>query len=429
MTDAPHPSTLIEALLKERIGLDAASVGRGTIERAVEERRQAMGADDPATYWNLLHAVPDELQALIESVVVPETWFFRHREALLALARFAAQRVFGAGEPMLRILSLPCSTGEEPYSIAMALLDAGIPGDRFRIDAIDISARALERARAAVYGDNAFRSQPLDFRDRYFMSVTGTQATYQLLPKVRNQVRLLCGNLVDPDLLRHEAPYHFAFCRNLMIYFDPATQCEAIRTLRRLTRPDGMIFVGPAEASLLTREGLAGAGVPLGFAFHAQPASPSSHASAAHTVMPPQPMIARARSAATAPAKHAARAPDVAASNPSAQPASAPSRDAALAAIAAMADRGELDRALAACQLFLTEHGTSADGWCLLGVLHDASGRATEAHAAYRKAVYLDPGHEEALYHLAALLDSAGDAAGAHRLRERAQRHARMSHG
>jgi chemotaxis protein methyltransferase WspC len=62
-------------------------------------------------------------------------------------------------------------------------------------------------------------------------------------------------------------------------------------------------------------------------------------------------------------------------------------------------------------------------------VLHDASGRATEAHAAYRKAVYLDPGHEEALYHLAALLDSGGDAAGAHRLRERAQRHARMSHG
>ncbi|GMG93180.1 putative biofilm formation methyltransferase WspC [Cupriavidus sp. TKC] len=420
---------MIEALLKERIGLDAASVGRGTIARAVEERRQALGADDPAAYWNLLHAVPDELQALIESVVVPETWFFRHREALLALARFAAQRVFGAGEPMLRILSLPCSTGEEPYSIAMALLDAGIPGNRFRVDAIDISARALERARAAVYGDNAFRGQPLDFRDRYFMPVTGTPATYQLLPKVHNQVRLLYGNLIDPDLLRHEAPYHFAFCRNLMIYLDPATQCEAIRTLRRLTRPDGMIFVGPAEASLLTREGLAGAGVPLAFAFHAQPAaSPSSHAPAAQMVLPPQPVITRARSAATTPARHAAPVSDVATSSPSAQPTPAPSLEAALAAMAAMADRGELDRALAACQQFLAEHGTSADGWCLLGVLHDASGRATEAHAAYRKAVYLDPGHEEALYHLAALLDSGGDTAGAHRLRERAQRHARMSH-
>jgi chemotaxis protein methyltransferase WspC len=79
---------------------------------------------------------------------------------------------------VLRILSLPCSTGEEPYSIAMALLDAGIPGDRFRVDAIDISARALERARAAVYGDNAFRGQPLDFRDRYF--TPSARRPYQL---------------------------------------------------------------------------------------------------------------------------------------------------------------------------------------------------------------------------------------------------------
>ena len=100
-----------------------------------------------------------------------------------------------------------------------------------------------------------------------------------------------------------------------------------------------------------------------------------------------------------------------------------------LAASSAMADRGELDAATAACQQYLTSHGSSPDGWCLLGVLHDAAGRIADAHAAYRKAVYLDPGHEEALYHLAALLDSEGDASGAHRLRERAQRHARLSHG
>ena len=126
MTDHPHPTTPIEALLKERIGLDAASVGPAVIARAVEERRVAVGALDPAEYWNMLHAVPDELQALIEAVVVPETWFFRHREALLALGRFAAQRLFGEGKRQLRILSVPCSTGEEPYSIAMALLDAGV---------------------------------------------------------------------------------------------------------------------------------------------------------------------------------------------------------------------------------------------------------------------------------------------------------------
>jgi chemotaxis protein methyltransferase WspC len=435
MTDAPHPTTAIEALLKERIGLDAASVGAGVIARAVDDRRQVLGANDPATYWNLLHAVPDELQALIEAVVVPETWFFRHREALLALARFAGQQVFGNAEPTLRILSLPCSTGEEPYSIAMALLDAGIPPHRFHVDAIDVSARALERARAGVYGDNAFRGQPLDFRERYFMPLPGGQTAYRLHEKVRSQVRLLTGNLIDPSLLQDAAPYHFVFCRNLLIYFDPDTQCRAIETLRRLTRPDGMIFVGPAEASLLTREGMASAAVPLAFAFHAQPvrapAAPATPAAPNFGDSPPVTGEAGTRLAASAPTRQV---------RPQATPPHAPrltettgavvtqNEDTTLAAIAAMADRGELDRASAACQQYLTTHGTSADGWCLQGVLHDASGRTADAHAAYRKAVYLDPGHEEALYHLAALLDSAGDAAGAHRLRERAQRHARMSH-
>lgn len=149
MTDHPHPTTPIEALLKERIGLDAASVGPAVIARAVEERRVAVGALDPAEYWNMLHAVPDELQALIEAVVVPETWFFRHREALLALGRFAAQRLFGEGKRQLRILSVPCSTGEEPYSIAMALLDAGSRQSAF-VSTAWTSARERWNARASA---------------------------------------------------------------------------------------------------------------------------------------------------------------------------------------------------------------------------------------------------------------------------------------
>ena len=419
MTDLPHPPTQIEALLKERIGLDAAAIGPAVIARAVEERRLVVGARDPAAYWNLLHAVPDELQALIEAVVVPETWFFRHREALLALGRFAAHRAFGDGERLLRVLSLPCSTGEEPYSIAMALFDAGLPADRFRVDAVDVSARALERARAGLYGSNAFRGVPLDFRDRHFAPApTG----YQLSEKVRAQVRLLQGNLMAPGLLANEAPYDFVFCRNLLIYFDPATQQQAVQTLQRLTAAHGLIFVGPAEASLLTREGLNGAGVPLAFAFHPTPAAPVTPTPHAWKPAAPLAPIRQAAPAPTMPASRATRMPAAGAMANAA--ASTP-----LASISAMADRGELDAATAACQQYLTSHGSSSDGWCLLGVLHDAAGRIADAHAAYRKAVYLDPGHEEALYHLAALLDSEGDASGAHRLRERAQRHARPSHG
>ncbi|WP_423194129.1 CheR family methyltransferase [Cupriavidus sp. H18C2] len=419
MTDLPHPPTQIETLLKERIGLDATAIGPAVIARAVETRRLAVGAADPADYWNVLHATPDELQALIEAVVVPETWFFRHREALLALGTFAAQRVFGDGERLLRVLSLPCSTGEEPYSIAMALFDAGLPADRFRVDAVDVSARALARARAGLYGSNAFRGVPLDFRDRYFAPAPGG---YQLSEKVRGQVRLLHGNLVAPGLLASEPPYHFVFCRNLLIYFDVATQQRTVQTLRRLAQPGGLIFVGPAEASLLTREGLASAGVPLAFAFYPEPVA-RPVVPVVQSVRPPvAPPVLQSMARATPPAVRPVRMPP--------PPAVATAKpDDPLASISALADRGELQAATDACGAFLATHASSADGWCLLGVLNDAAGHIADAHAAYRKAVYLDPGHEEALYHLAALLDSEGDATGAHRLRERAQRHARLSHG
>ncbi|MGT2492949.1 CheR family methyltransferase [Cupriavidus basilensis] len=85
----------------------------------------------------------------------------------------------------------PCSTGEEPYSIVMALLDAGVPEQRFQVDAVDISARSLERARIGQYGSNSFRGSPLDFRDRHF---TASAGGYTLKASVRAKVRLLRGN-------------------------------------------------------------------------------------------------------------------------------------------------------------------------------------------------------------------------------------------
>ncbi|PVY77829.1 chemotaxis protein methyltransferase WspC [Cupriavidus alkaliphilus] len=427
MSTAAH----IEALLKARIGLDAGAIGSGAVARAVRERQQARHAPDTEAYWQLLQGTADEFQALIEAVVVPETWFFRHREALLALGRFAAERAFADGRRTLRLLSLPCSTGEEPYSIAMALLDAGVPPGRFYIDAVDISARALARARQAQYGANAFRSAPLDFRDRYF---SATPVGYVLDARVRAQVRLLQGNLVEPGLLAGEAPYDFVFCRNLLIYFDAAGQRQAVQTLVRLTMADGLLFVGPAEASVLSAQGLEPVGVPLTFAFR-KPAAAMQRARApshppVHATQPPRmaapPRLPRPPATMRPPAP---RAP---------APAAPPAGDACaagLAAIAAMADRGELDAATAACLALLERAAPDADGAALadaygmLGVLHDAAGRVAQAHAAYRKALYLDPSHQESLYHLAALLDTEGDHDGATRLRQRAQRHTRKHHG
>ena len=111
---------------------------------------------------------------LIETVIVPETWFFRDREAYVALVKVVLEEWLPAhGDGPLRLLSAPCSTGEEPYSMAMALFDAGLPANRFHIDALDISARSLARARRAFYGRNSFRGTNLSFRGRYFQAAAG----------------------------------------------------------------------------------------------------------------------------------------------------------------------------------------------------------------------------------------------------------------
>ncbi|PYR25924.1 MAG: methyltransferase, partial [Acidobacteria bacterium] len=144
-------------------------------------------------YWKHLGVSDAELQELIDAVVVPETWFFRDRESFLALARLVREewlRSPWAG--VLRLLSLPCSTGEEPYSMAMALLEAAVPADRFRIDALDISTRALAQAGRAVYGRNSFRGDELGFRDRHFETAA---QNYRVSETVRQRVRLQQGNL------------------------------------------------------------------------------------------------------------------------------------------------------------------------------------------------------------------------------------------
>src|ERR1017187_7023855 len=107
-----------ETLLREKIGLDAASVGRDTVERAVKLRMRSCGVLLRDDYWERLQTSSDELQELIEAIVVPETWFFRDREAFEALGHLVVEgRSVAQAGANLRLLSAPCSTGEEPYAI------------------------------------------------------------------------------------------------------------------------------------------------------------------------------------------------------------------------------------------------------------------------------------------------------------------------
>lgn len=404
----------IEQLLRRTIGLDCASIGSTALQRAVRERLGICLIPNAETYWDLLCASEAELLELIEAVVVPETWFFRDRGAFSALADLA-RSVWLRGRPdsTLRLLSLPCATGEEPYSMAMALLEEDVAADRFRIDAVDVSARALERARQAVFGRNSFRSADLRFRDRYFEPAG---QGHFLNEPVRRQVRFERGNLLAPDFIPGAALYDAIFCRNVLIYFDRAAQVRAIETLSRLLKPAGALFVAPAEAALLHGHGFSPLHWPRAYAFHKSPVAKGERAVA--PIVPPVQSPMACPAPATTISSPAVRAtPPVAATVTL-------TADASLAAgkITRLADQGRLEEAAQACELHLREFGPSAQILYLLGLVHDAAGRAANAAQHYRQALYLDPTHRPALAHLALMLDKQGDAPAAQVLRGRIRR-------
>ncbi len=386
----------IEALLRRHIGLDAASVGSALIERAVRLRMREYGLEKPDTYRDLLATSREELMQLIEAVVVTETWFFRDRQSFNIFTQLALEDWWPrhpAGT--LRVLSLPCSSGEEPYSLAMALLDAGSSDLNFSIDALDISALALARAERAVYGKNSFRGRELAFRDRHFRL---TKEGYALSARVRRNVKFERGNLLDDGFLAERPPYDFIFCRNLLIYFDSATQVLALDRLQQLLADDGILFVGPAELPAVVARGLVSAGLPMAFACHkaggrTQPAPVRSLKSDVGEKSPP-PKLSRETSAAIPEPLEVARQ---------------------------HADAGRLAEAAAICEAQLASAGPSAQAYYLLGLVKDA-GNDPEAITYYRKALYLEPNYYEALVQIALVLKKTGAVDAARLYQRRAER-------
>ena len=399
--------------LKRATGLD---LSRAAVSGAVQRRMQGGTPHPQDGYAHRALHDNDELHALIDEVVVPETWFFRDTEAFTAAVAFVQQKL--AAEPVrtrpLRLLCLPCASGEEPGSLAMALLDAGVGAQHFTIEAVDISRQAIARTRRGLYRGNAFRTADLAFRDRHF---TKSAEGYTLNAAVRAQVQSYCSNLLTLEQPPPGQAFDLVFCRNLLIYFDAPTQRTAIRKLHTLLADDGLLLAGYAEVAVLCRHGFAMAPFPRAFALHKKQAPEPAE-------LPP----------AERPKRRAPRAPGQAARVPrptagrvrapvSVPPALPPEPPAALLRQAALlADAGRPDEACTQYRAYLQAVPQSAEAYFMLGLLseHTEAGAAAESHL--RRAIYLDPDHYEALCHLALLAERSGHAHEAEVLRQRAAR-------
>ncbi len=422
----------VEAALGRWIGLDTSCLGGQSIERAVRGWLQASGLDDPAALVERGEREPSERDDLIEAVVIPESWFFRDPAVFDFLRSFAVTLAAIPARRPVRILSGPSASGEEPYSIAMCLFDAGLGKDDFSIDAIDVSSSAIRRARDGRYSANAFRNAEQSFRRRWFREVDGAAVIDE---QVRRQVRFSRANLLDAGWAGGRR-YDIVLCRNLLIYLTSDARRAVERNLDRLLADDGLLFLGAAEPPILqagwipaghastfalrrsrlwNKSAAAGCGVrrpPKTSAFGGVAQVEKGHGGLFPQAGSPCPTVQRP--AATTGQRH--RSP-AAALRPAVRPAAVAAGKATandrleelLARVGSLANDGRHADALAECEASAREIGPAPELFFMMGMLHQAHGDLERAEGCFHKTLYLDPHHEEAALSLALVAGCRGD--------------------
>jgi chemotaxis protein methyltransferase CheR len=234
-----------------RTGMVFTESKRYYVERRIFDRMKAVGAASFASYFARLRIDADgEVEQFINAFTVNETYFYREDHQLRCMTsdllgeRVRAKR---PGDP-IRIWSVPCSTGEEPYSIAMWLLETWPEVDRHDIEILgsDIDTKVLRAAERGVYRQRALMRLTPSLFERYFHEHEG--GDWQIIDDLRQSVRFSPVNLVEPAETRAHGQFDIIFCRNVLIYFDDASRRVAAENLFENLRPGGFICLGHTES-------------------------------------------------------------------------------------------------------------------------------------------------------------------------------------
>jgi chemotaxis protein methyltransferase CheR len=221
------------------------------VERRVIDRINATAAGSFGNYFARLRGdVEGEIEYFVNAFTVNETYFYREEHQLRCLTEdLLAERVRSKprGEG-LRIWSVPCSTGEEPYSIAIWLLENWPLVDQYEIEILgsDIDTKVLEQARAGVFGKRALMHLPAPIVEKYF--APAGPDTWKILDDLRESVRFSRVNIVDAAETRAYGKFDVIFCRNVLIYFDDAARRIAAENLYENLLPGGYICLGHTES-------------------------------------------------------------------------------------------------------------------------------------------------------------------------------------
>jgi chemotaxis protein methyltransferase CheR len=243
----------IRGLVYERSRINLTRDKRQLVSARLGKRLRATNLPTIGEYCQLLRApgAEGELAHLIDAISTNHTFFFRESAHFDFLRQTALPEMLTRSRserwPQLRIWSAACSSGEEPYSIAMTLAEAGLTWS-WQIHATDISHRVLERAANAIYSDELVQRLPPPMIRAHFQRGVGPQlGNHRVKSALRERVHFHHLNLLEGEPPFTEL-FHVVFCRNVMIYFDRPTQDELVTRLLRWLVPGGYLFVGHAES-------------------------------------------------------------------------------------------------------------------------------------------------------------------------------------
>lgn len=237
-------------LVYRETGMRFAPSKRDFIERRVADRLQAAGVDGVQAYLRALRGSADERAALVNAFTINETYFYREEHQFACLSRDLLPELAARRRPgdKIRIWSAPCSTGDEPYSIAIWLLENWPMVDAYNVEIIgsDIDGRALAAARQGVYGERALARLPAQVRHDYFEPAD--RGRKRIIQDLRESVTFTSVNLMDPLSVAALGRFDVVFCRNLLIYFDGPARVRAVANLFDALAPGGFLCPGHTES-------------------------------------------------------------------------------------------------------------------------------------------------------------------------------------
>ncbi|MFC3225767.1 CheR family methyltransferase [Marinibaculum pumilum] len=235
-----------------RTGIRLDRKKRYFLERRLVERALACNARSFSEYFQILKfgRTAGELETLINEMTVNETYFWRENYQFDCMTRRLLDEIAADKRPgdRIRIWSVPCSTGEEPYTIAIQILENWRHADRYDIElyASDIDSAVLKRAAEGIYEERALSRLPAAYRTKYFRRLD--ERRWQVIDALRGSIAFGRTNLFDPVQTARFRGIDLIFCRNLLIYFDDASRRIAAANIHEALNPGGFVCLGHSES-------------------------------------------------------------------------------------------------------------------------------------------------------------------------------------